>query len=416
MPDGFAHAPEDAQSEIARFASVDAAAVLERLAGTPLIERGAVTIISVEAIAEQAGPRWSRKRDDVWEYVERKCDEHLSFQDIRQRINETDFLIAMTTEEGVAAQATSLKILEEVLEFFVGAANTADLRVRAVTGIDRDGVRTAEIDLTRVAAARTSGAAQRLEQAVDAREARRRNPISFVTVAGERVRVDFAIEAVVSLNHQVTAALRIQPTVTAIQRGIRIRTKDFDRLDDDDVGYIDRAALAYGALFMPKNPHSDPALIIPTSFRTMGGRKGRNALISTPGATPDQMRQSVFLELVDVDVGTPAARLAEVVGLLNQLSRGVMARLLPHRDALAPVRGVRLRGLTFDVRDLAYDEVQLNHVLGAIALQARGKSPAVIAQGLSAPGWIRIVHRAGFTHAAEASAPATRQTRLSDLT
>ena len=395
------------QDDLVRIASADTRAVLERLSGTDLVERGSVTVISVEAIRERAGPRWERKRDDVWGYLERKFDEHLSFQDIRHRVNETDFLVAMTSEEGIAAQAISLKILEDVLMFFVGAAEAVDLNVRAVTEIRGDELATTALDLTRIAAARDRSARPAFEPQVDPREAQRRTPISFVMVSGERVRVDFALERVISLRHKVTAALRVQPTVTSIRTGALIAPREFPNLADDDIDYIDRATLAYGALFTPSDPRSEPALILPVSFRTLGGRKGRSALIGVEGSTPEQLRQGVLLELIDIDLGTPTARLTEVAGLLSQLCRGVMARVQPARDALAPVRGAKLHGLTFDARELDLDDDRMARVLAAMALQARGKAPAIMALGLGGAAWLERAHAAGFTHAALRAAPQT---------
>jgi hypothetical protein len=237
---------------LARIEAVDARVVLERLAGAELIERGSVTLVSVEAIRRRAGGRWERKRDDVWAHVERRCDEHLSFQDIRQRVSETDLLIAMVTEEGVAAQAIALKILEEVLSFFLGAAHPEDLNVRCVTGIEGDVITAEAVDLAKVAASRERAAQAPCRADADPREARRRSPVSFVTVSGERVRVDFSVERVVSLRHGETALLRVEPTVRAIATGAVIPKRDYARLDDDDILFIDRSTLAYGALYLPE--------------------------------------------------------------------------------------------------------------------------------------------------------------------
>src|SRR5437899_12449738 len=113
-------------SGVKRLDSAGALAAMERVAETGLIERGTVAILSVEAIRERSGERWRRRRDDVWAYVEKKCAEHLAFQDIRHRISETDFLVAMTTDDAAAVQATVLRILAEVLTFFLGAADLPD--------------------------------------------------------------------------------------------------------------------------------------------------------------------------------------------------------------------------------------------------------------------------------------------------
>jgi hypothetical protein len=402
--------PPPGEATVDRIISADARAVLDRLAGANLVERGAVTVISVESIRARAGQRWPRKADDVRAYVERKCDEHLSFQDIRHRIGETDFLIAMTTEEGIAAQAISLKILEEVLVFFLGAAEAADILVSAVTAIEGDRITTAAVDLARLAAVRRRAPGGACTTDVDPREAARRNPISFVTAAGERVRIDFAVEPVVNLGHNVASALRVQPTARFISTGALIPVRAFPKLADEDIAFIDRSTLEFAALYMPKNLRRDPPLILPASFRTMGGRKGRNALLGVNGASPEQIRQGVMIEFIDVDIGTPTARLAEVTSLVGQLCRSVIARIWPMRDALAPLRGARLQGLTFDVRELPMDDIMLGALLRQIALLSRGKAPALIAQGLPHSGWFRRMHECGFTHAsAEVRPPAARE-------
>jgi hypothetical protein len=399
----------DESPEVNRISAANAAAVLERVAGTDLIERGCVTIISVEAIRERTGERWPRRRDDVWAYVERKLDEHLAFQDIRHRIGETDFLVAMTTEEGVAAQAVCLKILEDVLMFFLGAAEQIDLKLRAVTRIDGSEISYSELDPRRIAVARERAAAAPYQREVNPEEVKRRNPISFVTAMGQSVRIDFAVEHLMSLRHKVTAALRIQPTVSVIRTGAPIPTHLFAKLADEDIAFIDHSTLKYGALFMPKDARSEPPLILPASFRTMGGRKGRSALIGIEGVAAERVKHGVMIELIDIDRGTPTGRLVEVTGLVGQLCRGVMARVQPARDALAPLRGARMQGLTLDVADLQLDDAKLSVLLRTMALQMRNKAPAVIAQGLPHQRYLKLADEVGFSHAGVRAAPVTQE-------
>jgi hypothetical protein len=397
------------------MARADAAVVLERLTATDLIERGSVTILSMEAIQARAGERWPRKREDVWSYVERKLDEHLSFQDIRHRISETDFLVAITTEEGIAAQAISLKILEEVLIHFLGAAEKVDLKLRAVTGIEGLAVRSTPVDPSAVTSAREAPGQRLFERGVDPAEARRRNPISFVIATGEVVRVDFALEHVLSLQHKVTAALRIRPTVTMIESGKLVPSRAFDKLADEDIAFIDRATLQYAALFADSIGQSQPPLILPASFRTMAGRKGRSALIGAPGLGAERLKAGLCVELIDIGPGTPSGRLTEVVGLVSQVCRGVFGRLQPARDALAPVRGARLKGLTLDVGELGLSDPHLTALMKGIALQARGKSASLMALGLPSDAWLEIAHMAGFTHAGVRAPPPTQEDRRLDL-
>ncbi|WP_421931229.1 hypothetical protein [Phenylobacterium sp.] len=389
---------------IERLTAGGAAAALERLAATDLVERGCVTIISVEAIRQRSGDRWTRKRDAVWAYVGKKCDEHLAYQDIRHRVGETDFLIAMTSEEGVAAQAVSLKILEEVLLFFLGVADRADMKIRAVSAIDGDELSCSEIDLTRIAAPRAAPpeeviAVSPYHAGVDPAEERRRNPISFVTASGQNLRIDFALQEVVSLRHKVTAALRVDPTVTHIASGRLIPARAFGKLSDDDIAFIDRSALDFAALFAGVEGRPAPPLILPLSFRTMSARKGRQALISVPGLTPARMKTGMMVELIDVDRGTPEARLLEVTGLVGQVCKGVLARIQPVRDPVGAVRGARLQGLTVDAGDLVGGDSQVASQMIALAAQARGRAPALMIHGLTSEGFLDVAGVAGFTHA-----------------
>jgi hypothetical protein len=99
----------------------------------------------------------------------------------------------------------------------------------------------------------------------------------------------------------------------------------------------------------------------------------------------------------------------EVTGLVGQLCRGVMARVQPARDALAPLRGARMQGLTLDVADLQLDDAKLSVLLRTMALQMRNKAPAVIAQGLPHQRYLKLADEVGFSHAGVRAAPVTQE-------
>ena len=392
---------------VTRISAADAAVVLDRLAGSDRLERGAVFVISVEAIRERSGDRWPKKRDDVWGYLGRKLTEYLSYQDVHHRINETDVLIAMTTEDGVAAQAVGMKVLEDVLEFFLGAAERKDIRIKGVSRIDGDELVCADLDPAVIATAREKEAEAPYHRQVSAEAERERNPVSFVASNGQRLEVAFALEHVVSLRHGVTAVLRVEPTVTFRATGEVIPARRFHRLSDGDVSAIDRASLAFGGLFIPEDAKTRPPVIIPASFRTLGARKGRNSLIAIDGVTPERIRQGAMIEFVDIDRGTPSGRLVEVVSLVGGVARGVLARLQPVGNALDPVQGARFNGLTLDFADLGLPDSRLGAFMRAMAHQIRGKAPALIAQGLGERLHHEMADDAGFTHAATRAVPNT---------
>jgi hypothetical protein len=395
---------------VTRIKAADAAAMLERLTGSDRLEKGAVFLLSVEAIRERSPERWTRRRDDVWGYLNRKLHEHLSYQDLHQRISDTDCLVAMTTEDGVAAQAVGLKILEEVLHHFLGAAERYDIRIKSVGKIDGLELSCTELDPVGIARAREQQA-ETYKRQVPTEVERERNPVSFVARTGLRLRIDFALEQIVSLRHGVTAVLRVEPTISYEATGEVIPPRKFSRLSDEDVAYIDRSTLAFGALFTPEDARTQPPIILPASFRTMASRKGRHALSVIEGLTPERVRQGVMLELVDIDRGTPTGRLIEVVGLVGQLTRGVLGRVQPARDALEPVRGVRLQGITMDFSEIMLGNEHMEQLMRMMALQLRGKAPALIAEGLTRAGHLPMADAAGFTHAGLRGRPMTVESK-----
>jgi len=324
-------------------------------------------------------------------------------QDMHHRISDTDFLVAVTNEHSAAVQAAALRILEEVLVFFLGSAETPDLKIQSVTGVGATGeITCARLDPHKIARAPVyvDDPNTPYRAGVDVVEEQRRNPVSFVTASGAALRVAFAVEPVVSLRHQVTAALRVEVTVTLVSSGVAIPGRAFSRLGDEDLAFIDNATMDFGALFLSKaRLAAQPALILPVSFRTMGGRKGRHSLALVAGGAADVLKSSVMAEFVDVDRGTPASRLTEVAGLVGSLCRGVLVRVRPAKDWMAAVRGFKPHGLTVDAADLGDSDARIAQQMLDFGDQAKGVAPALMAFGLPGEGFSQVAIVAGLTHA-----------------
>ena len=377
--------------------------VLQRLAGSDLIARGSVNIISVKPIRRWAGDWWDKKRADVWTYVERKLMEHLDRTDLRARIGEDDFLIAMNHDQGLAAQATSVRILEDVLTHLLGAAEVSDLGVRAVIGVEAGGVVCRPIDAAVVLAARArrDSARSPVRFEIDPLEETRRTPVAFTTGSGAALRVDFTLEHLISLRRNVATAVRIEPVVTHLGSGKQISARAVSRLPDRDTAFIDEAALKYAAVFARASQgHDRPDLIVPASFRTLGTQRGRDMLTGTAGLSLALLRGGIIMELVDVTRGTPAGRLLEVVGLLKALTRGVIARVPPEKEALKSLRDARLAGLALDASDLSGPAEKIAADIMAFGRDAKGLAPMISLQGLPAEGYFAAAETAGLTHAA----------------
>lgn len=397
-----------ALSSLSRLDSTSAQSVMARVSEGGLMDRGAVAVISIAAIRERAAERWPRKREDAWAYVNRKCAEHLSYADIHHRLNETDFVLAMTSEQGAAVQAVALRILEEVLVHFLGAAETPDLRIQMVTAFSGDEVSCAPLDPKAISRRPVylDAPGSPTRPAVDPIEEKKRNPISFVARSGAAMQINFAVEHLVSIKHNVTAALCIVATVVDTRSRTVIPTRTFGKLPDDDLYFIDKATIDYAGLYMPKTK-GQPPVMIPTSFRTLQTRKGRNALMLATGGATDLLRSGVLLELVDVDIGTPASQLTDVMGLVSALCRGIFIRVRPGKDMIAPVKGFRMQGLTLDCVDLPPADTQVALQMLHFGEQARHLAPVLAVLGLSNDGFTHVASVAGITHAGMRAASAT---------
>lgn len=393
--------PCDDVYAVQKVAAADASAVLDSVAASGLVERGCVVMIGVEAIRDRAGERWDRKREDVWAYVARKLAEHLPAQDLRHRVSDTDFLVAMTSASGAAAQAIAMNILEEVLTHFLGSAEKVDLKIKAVTAISGGTLECTALDPHQiaVASAATKGPTTSLAKA----EARR-NPVSFVVSTGQALQIDFSLEPVFALRDRAITAVRVRAVVSRQDTGTVVSNQGLAKLADDDIAVIDRAAQNYAAVYLTREAPGSPPMMIPMSFRTLSCRKGRNTLMTIAGVPPEQLKRSVIIELNEVYRGTPIGRLEEVISLVGQLTRNVVVRLQPERDMLAHLIEARSPGVVVDIADLEADSRGR-----ATAANLRGSAPFLVLCGLSDKRGLVAASQAGFTHATLRLHPETAQ-------
>jgi hypothetical protein len=141
----------------------------------------------------------------------------------------------------------------------------------------------------------------------------------------------------------------------------------------------------------------------------MGGRKGRQALALTGGASSELLKSSVMAEFVDVDHGTPVGRLTEVSGLVSSLCRGVLVRVRPGKDWLAPVRGYKPNGLTIDAADLGETDARVAMHMLAFGEEAKGAASALMALGLPNDGFAQVATVAGLSHVSIRPPPRRQQ-------
>lgn len=68
-------------------------------------------------------------------------------------------------------------------------------------------------------------------------------------------------------------------------------------------------------------------VVVPVHYETLAGSRSREALLEPARMLPAEVRRMLAFELDDVPVGTPRARLQEIVGMLRPCARSIMARI-----------------------------------------------------------------------------------------
>ncbi|HEX7761356.1 MAG TPA: hypothetical protein VF459_17755 [Caulobacteraceae bacterium] len=220
-------------------------------------------------------------------------------------------------------------------------------------------------------------------------------PVTFTSRAGQNLRLEFSVETVASLRHGTPAAARIARAVVDTESGAPLAAADLARLPDEDHLRIDEETFVFSNLTLDA-ANTPSILIVPISFHTLAGRKGRRELTERIG---ERLKTRVLLELMDVDRGTPLSRLSEVGGLATLLSRGVLVRLAAGRDPTAAVRGYRPHGVTLDACDLGATDTDLASGMLAFGEQAKGSAPTLMVFGLPSEDFFAVASVGGITHA-----------------
>lgn len=128
-------------AEVERLTTGDLSEVLAQVA--PAIGRGGVNVLSVAAIRDHSPERWPRKHEQVHAFLERAFIRASSPDAFIAPLNAVEFVAVQPSRSRSAALGFSANVLRETLQFFLGAAVRADMRLFQVTDVV-DGALTVE--------------------------------------------------------------------------------------------------------------------------------------------------------------------------------------------------------------------------------------------------------------------------------
>jgi hypothetical protein len=385
----------DETQGVDRVASADNRDGLERINGSEVLRAGGVNLIGLDAIRNQLGERWRAKAPRIWEHVDRELARKLSPHDMYFRLDEVNYLIAMPLVTRFMAQAACLSILQEILKFFLGESNLRDVVVRTVTSIEAGQVMSAPLDLQELAEAGARAMATPLvDQPAPAANwkpplAGRAHSLVLQSEARRPIEVKMGVEAVWNLRRGLITSFVLD---RAVSPPVELPL---------DVLKVDGAVMAYAAELLKEHHERGGRLTLhlPISYSTAAARRTRETALSATAPFRELMRQTVLLEIVDLDPGVPASRLVDTVALLKPFCLGVLARVKPTRKALETVKACGLQGVVLDAHNLGRTTKETAALLQAFAAAARGTTSNVIVHGLAERSHIDLAQATGMTHA-----------------
>jgi hypothetical protein len=386
----------DPQLRVDRVVSGETREALSRLEGADVLRAGGANLIGLDAIRAKLGDRWPTKRARVWEHVERDLEKRLSPTDMVLRLDEVNYLVAISGASRFAAQATCLHALKDVLQFFLGETRMVDIAVRAVSSVEGGVVTSAPLDpaaIERDAALPSAHDRAFSDQADDEWRpplAGRTQLSSLFGVNRHPIEVRIAVEPVVNLRRDLVTSFLIDRTAVP---GV---TDPADRLQ------VDAAVLTYAVSLLQEHKARGGKLTLhlPVSYSSVASVKAREATLRMIRRTQAIARETVLIEIDDLDAGIPPSRLIEVVSLIKPFCLGVLGRVRPTRKALDAVKGCGLKGLVLDAggglgRTPAEDAI----VLRAFVEAGSAIAPNLIVHGLADPVMVDVAKAAGVTHA-----------------
>jgi hypothetical protein len=403
------------------LAVLDSADVLDLLGqfdDPELIASGALHVLSLDAIRDRSRLRWATRQETVREFIERQFQKVFPAADHLVRMDDVNYLLIQSTQSGFGAQARALKLLREVLEFFLGASARSDIKLSRVTKIGPGGVETAPVevsdaDLARAAAMDWETPAPKTEDGGSDTRADTAPPAGPVmtaidtsgaaaasSVRGDRVYdAMFLVEPVWGIRQRAVVSYLLRPLFFE-HRGDRIIDADLDKASPADLLKLNLMVLAEAErLFKTHGGDVRFALHVPIHHASLTSSSGRQAILQALARMQPLAATALVVVLAGLDVGAPHSRIVELTSLLARRCRAVVA-LAPDLDCkIDRWRDAHLLGVAIDLNVLASANEGLSAKrLSDFAARAPSVAPALIAYSVPNSAAMLTAWSVGFTH------------------
>jgi hypothetical protein len=401
-------------SEVERLTTGGLSEVLTQAA--PAIARGAVNVLSVAAIRDHSPERWPRKREQVHAFLERAFARASSPDAFIAPLNEIEFVAVQPSRSRSAALGFSANILRETLQFFLGAAARANMRLYQVTDFVAGSLCVEPVDLAsweneEVApdlglGAVSGGEAERYQAAAVAALSTavlRKGARCWRIIMPDGAPATVATGVAPVWNVRacaITSFLVESQAMGADADGSSIITPTAT-LSCTAAGEVAlRALMAAEERIGVEAARPRVGMLVPLSLGALAYSGPRYRILHALRDLPEPVRRYLLLEIVDLPEGFPQGRMAELVAMLAPHVRGVIARAPSLEADVTRWRDSGLSGVSLDGADLDPAECGIPARLTRFAKSVRHIGPGCMAHGLEARCLLLAAWAAGFSHLA----------------
>ncbi len=385
--------------------------LLDQIAHPQLLEQGSVNIISVGAVREKLADRWERSRDNIYDRIEKQVSRQLGASDYHCRISETDYLLSFPGDTRQSAQLRCMRILQELLELFLGQSSLEQLDIRAVTKRQGETLTAEPVDIATLHRIAIGAATAQPQPSSLGRTIAGPPRISVepLRVGQRTLHLDFEFRPIWDLRHDAISSFSLNAIPQTDQsRSLGKSRAERTQLNPEELTAIDLASAKHGLetlsyLFEQKSRF---ILHLPCSYETLASSRARPQFLETLKSFAPELRRYIAFELHDLPSGVPQSRLSALVTMLNPFGRGVIASVRAHRLGGLSLRGCGLLGTAVELETVGFPESEIFVRIGTFRERAHLAGDQLIAYGVGTKSLVMACWSMGLTHVSgEAIAP-----------
>ncbi|HEY4125287.1 MAG TPA: hypothetical protein VGM36_11785 [Rhizomicrobium sp.] len=386
--------------------------LLDQIAHPQLLEQGAVNIISIVAVREKLADRWERSCDNIYDRIEKQVSRQLGVSDYHTRISDTEYLFSFPGDARQSAQLRCMRILQELLELFLGQSSLEQIDIRAVTKRQGDTLTAEPVDIATLHRMATGATTMNPQPSSLGKPIAGAPRVSAepIRVGQRTLHLDFEFRPIWDLRHDAISSFSLNAIPETDQsRSLGEARADRAQLNPDELTAIDLASAKHGleTLTYLFQRQSRFILHLPCSYETLASSRARPQFLEAIKSFAPELRRYIAFELHDLPSGVPQSRLSALVTMLNPFGRGVIASVRAQRLGSLSLRGCGLLGTAVELETAGQPESEIFVRISTFRERAHLAGDQMIAYGVGTKSLVMACWSMGLTHVSgEAIAPA----------